>query len=151
MFWKHSQSSTWSFVGAVLPLCCNRYSFTYSPVWGFLCFLLLLAIREHRKEHTSVWYTPTPMYPWFNSASGKLPYPATSRSRGRPTTKRNTSPSEKPLVGSGSKGKSTAAKPKSKRPVVPDTKFTPRPPRRAHTLGGRDRVDKYARNASPRR
>lgn len=63
-------------------------------IWGFLLFLLFLALRHHTRGNRGVWTTPVTAVPWFYSAEyaaqekeAKLPPPVTapvdrSRSKG---------------------------------------------------------------------
>ena len=53
-------------------------------VWGFLLFLLFLALRQHYKGYRKVWLYPVPVYPWFSSGSKSGPYRNNSRSKTLP-------------------------------------------------------------------
>ncbi|KAL5507976.1 hypothetical protein ACEPAH_5594 [Sanghuangporus vaninii] len=52
--------------------------------WGFLLFLLFLALREHRNGHRKVWLYPAPVYPWFGKGSKSGPYMHNSRNKTLP-------------------------------------------------------------------
>ncbi|KII95197.1 hypothetical protein PLICRDRAFT_34036 [Plicaturopsis crispa FD-325 SS-3] len=117
--------------------------FNAALLWGFLIFLLFLALRLHfMYGRRSMWYRPVSVFAWFgpHNKSG-LPAPNTSRNRGRSRSKsRGGTYREK-----SRKGKAPASR--RQEPVHVPTRH----PERAFTLGGRDRYDKYQRNASPRR
>jgi len=97
-----------------------------SPVvWSFLLFLLALAVKHHYRVNRNVWYIAVTNYPWFGKSTSQsnLPAPISSRSR--------------------SKGR--AYNEKDSGPWGYDARGGHNIPARAHT------VDKYKRNASPRR
>jgi hypothetical protein len=60
-------------------------------LWGFLIFLLILAVRRHRAGDKHVWLTPVPNVAWFSGSGkqqggkqnggkeGKLPAPVTAK------------------------------------------------------------------------
>ncbi|KAF7790810.1 hypothetical protein EIP86_001767 [Pleurotus ostreatoroseus] len=51
-------------------------------ILGFLCMLLILALRHRRWGHSYVWNTSVTAYPWFagsDAQTGKLPAPATAK------------------------------------------------------------------------
>jgi hypothetical protein len=125
-------------------------------VWGFLLFLLFLALRQHFLGETLVWYCPVTSYPWFNSYdkySSKLPPPVTVRA-GRGTS-RSRLYAEKEFGG-------TARRPSRSTPRDGErgrTSWRPqRAPAKAITTDRSDKPqfpthihDKFARGASPRR
>jgi len=102
-------------------------------IWGFLSFLSLLVVRQHFLGNRSMWNTPVPSYPWFDSGKGsaskssKLPQPVTSRSRSRGRSY-------------GEKGGTRQSRWTSNSHKTPD---------RAHLAT--DKYDKFKRGASPRR
>lgn len=100
------------------------WNMSLSPVvWSFLLFLLALAVKHHYRVNRNVWYIAVTNYPWFGKSTSQsnLPAPISSRS--------------------GSRGR--AYNEKSSGPWGYDGGHNI--PARAHT------VDKYKRNASPRR
>ncbi|KAL4075851.1 hypothetical protein J3A83DRAFT_4223312 [Scleroderma citrinum] len=102
-------------------------------VWGFLLFLLGMAVKHHYHVNRNVWFISVTSYPWFGSNSAaKLPAPVVSRSRSRGRTYEK-GDSELWRKGSGSSRRGDLRYPEYKAPA------------RAYT------VDKYMRNASPRR
>jgi len=115
-------------------------------IWGFLLFLLVLALREHFKGETQVWYCPVTVYPWLNSYSknsSKLPPPVTAR-RGRSRSK-----------GYAEKNDMQRPSQRSKRHNGDAGRTSHKAPAKARTT---DRyrnptqiADKFARDASPRR
>jgi hypothetical protein len=139
-------------------------------IWGFLFALLFLAVRQHWKGEKHVWYSPVTVYAWFNkydTKSGKLPKPVTSRgrsrSRGRPQQKEYTGEKEftggKDYAGRHTHGRGRSTRgPRPQRDANQPLWTTYNPPAPAHTPrgrttanGGLHSVDKYARGASPRR
>jgi len=94
-------------------------------IWSFLLFLLALAVKHHYRVNRNVWYIAVTNYPWFgkNTSQSNLPAPISSRSR--------------------SKGR--AYNEKGSGPWGYDARGGHSIPARAHT------VDKYKRDASPRR
>jgi len=61
-------------------------------VWGFLLFLLFLALRQHRWGYNKVWLYPAPTYPWFSQGptdaskyaqQSRLPAPVTAQASRR--------------------------------------------------------------------
>lgn len=104
-------------------------------IWGFLLFLLSMAVKHHYRANRNVWFISVTSYPWFgsNAKSAKLPAPVVSRSRsrGRAYVK------EDPELGRKGSGSSRRGDPR----YYPEHKAPPRA-----YIG-----DKYMRNASPRR
>ncbi|OAX43484.1 hypothetical protein K503DRAFT_847149 [Rhizopogon vinicolor AM-OR11-026] len=102
-------------------------------VWSFLLFLLALAVKHHYRVNRNVWYTAVTSYPWFGKSvsQSKLPAPISSRSRskGRAYNEKDSEPWGYASRGGDPEWSSQGHK----------------APARAHT------VDKYKRNASPRR
>ncbi|KAF8845786.1 hypothetical protein BDN67DRAFT_986894 [Paxillus ammoniavirescens] len=107
-------------------------------IWGFLLFLLGMALKHYYRVNRNVWFISVTSYPWFGSKSGssKLPAPVSTRSRSR--------------------GKAPAAEKVDTNlwrngshrndPRYPDwSSQGHKVPARAYT------VDNYKRNASPRR
>ncbi|EGO27525.1 hypothetical protein SERLADRAFT_461138 [Serpula lacrymans var. lacrymans S7.9] len=110
-------------------------------IWGFFLLLLVLAVRHYRNVNRRVWYTSVTAYPWFGKGS-QLPGPATrrsrSKSRGRAYDEKNVSgPNRYPSTRRGHGDASYV--------VWQPERQGHKVPARAHT------VDKYKRNASPRR
>lgn len=103
-------------------------------VWGFLLFLLTMAVKHHYRVNRNVWFISVTSYPWFgsNAKSATLPAPVVSRSRSRGRAFEKEDP-ELWRKGSGSSRRGDSRYPEYKAPP------------RAYT------VDKYMRNASPRR
>lgn len=103
-------------------------------IWGFLLFLLGMAVKHYYRVNRNVWFISVTSYSWFgpNAKSAKLPAPVVSRSRSRGRTYEKEDP-ELWRKGSGSSRHGDSRYPEYKAPP------------RAHT------VDKYMRNASPRR
>ncbi|KAF8138274.1 hypothetical protein EV363DRAFT_518899 [Boletus edulis] len=95
-------------------------------VWGFLLFLLGLALKHYYRVNRNVWFIPVTLYPWFGprSSMSKLPTPVSARSRGRAYANEKV---ESELWRNGSHRNGHTV------------------PVRAHT------ADNYKRNASPRR
>ncbi|KAH8118270.1 hypothetical protein DFH11DRAFT_659405 [Phellopilus nigrolimitatus] len=79
-------------------------------VWGFLLFLLFLALRQHRKGHKKFWLYPVPVYPWFDKRSG--PYMHDSRKRGLPA----------PVTAKDSRRKGSTRRPAGKTADAPKEK-----------------------------
>ncbi|TFY60141.1 hypothetical protein EVJ58_g5328 [Rhodofomes roseus] len=55
-------------------------------ILGFSIFLLVLALRHHRRGERYVWIVPVTAFTWFGQGgkkAGKLPAPVTQRSRSR--------------------------------------------------------------------
>lgn len=103
-------------------------------IWGFLIFLLGMAVKHYYRVNRNVWFISVTSYPWFgsNAKSAKLPAPVVSRSRSRGRTYEKEDP-ELWRKGSGSSRHRDLRYPVYKAPP------------RAYT------ADKYMRNASPRR
>lgn len=103
-------------------------------IWGFLLFLLGMAVKHYYRVNRNVWFISVTSYPWFgpNTKLAKLPAPVVSRSRSRGRTYEKEDP-ELWRKGSGSSRHGDLRYPVYKAPP------------RAYT------ADKYMRNASPRR
>lgn len=105
-------------------------------ILAFLLFLLALAVKHHFRVNRNVWYIAVTQYPWFgkNLSQSKLPAPVSSRSRSRGRTydEKASAPWEYETRRGDSRYPGWS------------TEGHDAPPR-AHT------VDKYKRNASPRR
>ncbi|KIM53789.1 hypothetical protein SCLCIDRAFT_1222500 [Scleroderma citrinum Foug A] len=103
-------------------------------IWAFLLFLLAMAVKHHLHVNRNVWFISVTSYPWFGSDANasKLPAPVVSRSRSRGRAHAKEDP-ELWRKGSGSSRRGDLRYPEYKAPA------------RAYT------VDKYMRNASPRR
>lgn len=111
-------------------------------VWGFLFFLLALALRQHFMGHRSMWYCAVTSYPWFGNSKGsksKLPHPVTNRSRSRGRSRGRSY---------GEKGGARQQPRKADRYSV-WTSRSHRAPVPAYLAT--DKYDKYKRGASPRR
>jgi len=105
-------------------------------VWGFLLFLLGMALKHYYRVNRNVWFISVTTYPWFGPRSNmsKLPSPVSARSRGRAYPREKDDPE---LLRNGSRRNG------SRYPNWPSGGHTV--PVRAHT------VDNYKRHASPRR
>ncbi|KAH7887730.1 hypothetical protein F5I97DRAFT_1805033 [Phlebopus sp. FC_14] len=106
-------------------------------VWGFLLFLLGMALKHYYRVNRNVWYSPVTSYPWFGSKSksSKLPAPVSSRSRSRGRTYDEKADPELWRKGSHRS----------------DTRY-PEWSSKGHSVPARAyTVDKYKRSASPRR
>jgi hypothetical protein len=107
-------------------------------IWGFLFFLLGMALKHYYRVNRNVWFISVTSYPWFGpkSKSSKLPEPVTarSRSRGRAYTNEKT---DTELLRNGSR-RNDSSEPHW-------SSHGHQVPARAYT------VDNYKRNASPRR
>jgi hypothetical protein len=111
-------------------------SFLSSAVWAFLLLLLALAVKHHYRVNRNVWYIAVTNYPWFGKgiSQSKLPAPISSRSRsrGRTYNDKGSEPWGYDARGGDSRYPGWSSQGHNA-------------PARAHT------VDKYKRNASPRR
>ncbi|KIJ70550.1 hypothetical protein HYDPIDRAFT_105293 [Hydnomerulius pinastri MD-312] len=107
-------------------------------VWGFLLFLLGIALKHYYRVNRNVWFISVTSYPWFgpNSKSSNLPEPvvARSRSRGRAYTNEKADPEL---------WRKESRRNDSRHPEWSSQGH--KVPARAYT------ADKYKRNASPRR
>jgi len=115
-------------------------------IWGFLLFLLCLALRQHLEGKQEAWSYPVTTYPWFNTGGkrklSKLPAPVTARtgrshSRSRPYEERG-----RPSYTEKSRGRGQSQT-RHKRERTHNAYMT--------TEQGLPVFDKYRRNASPRR
>ncbi|KAF9221978.1 hypothetical protein BS17DRAFT_709776 [Gyrodon lividus] len=107
-------------------------------LWGFLMFLLGMALKHYYRVNRNVWFISVTSYPWFGPKSGssKLPTPVSTRSRSRGRGYTN------------EKADTELWRNKSRRSDsrYPDwSSHGHKVPARAYT------VDNYKRNASPRR
>ncbi|KAI9574870.1 hypothetical protein HD554DRAFT_116363 [Boletus coccyginus] len=104
-------------------------------VWGFLLFLLGMALKHYYRVNRNVWFIPVTVYPWFGprSSMSKLPAPVSTRSRGRAYASEKSDPE---LWRSASRRN--------------DSRY-PNWPSNGHTAPIRAHTDNYKRNASPRR
>jgi len=112
-------------------------------IWGFLLFLLVLALRERSRGEREIWHYPVTTWPWLGPASkaSQLPAPVTARSRSRGQSQGEKSSRSQSSRRDGGRDRR-------------DNRFSQwtRQPERAHTGSGRaPQSDKYHRNASPRR
>ncbi|KAH7929459.1 hypothetical protein BV22DRAFT_1029508 [Leucogyrophana mollusca] len=112
-------------------------------IWGFLLFLLGMALRHHFRVNRRVWYISVTSYPWFgkgSSSGAKLPAPVSARSRSRSRGRNYDRDDEKDIPSTWRYA--------SRRGETDYSVWTSqghKVPARAHT------VDKFKRNASPRR
>jgi len=137
-------------------------------IWGFLSFLLFLAMRYHLRGDRQVWYTPVTLYPWFyrpksQEKEPKLPPPVTapvdrskSKGAGALTEVKEKSHDRHAKGRESSRGRQPQSQTRYAYkhgywlPEAP-----PVPPKTGRETTGRrekrDRNDKYLRDASPRR
>ncbi|KDQ64515.1 hypothetical protein JAAARDRAFT_52463 [Jaapia argillacea MUCL 33604] len=139
----------------------------------FGLFLLALAVKHHYRSHKAPWSYPVTTYPWFGTASNSpskdkmsLPSPVTARHRSHSRSPKG--PSRGPSTRHIEKSAPLPSRPSPRRER--DLPSSQRTPPKAHTtdkytrngrtgrsvdrhdtFGRSDRVDKWGRDASPRR